>query len=293
MMGCLFILAFLLLLASSRAESSGADSLDAVLRDSALGALARLRRTGVAYRVPVPANLSGLEASVMRVRGGSLRGRGASFEGLTIPPNTTTSTPYAQRLMILHENLRNWSDSYFALPGYAFATPVIGFLAYNASVLDPIHAGKLEIDANGDPISIGFANFESLNPTMRCVRFGVDGSVRFDRVVAGNACLTNRTGHFAIVVPTMNSPSPAPEGARITRRGRRWKVWVVACGVGVGGVVLVGLVGVAVVKVMEYKKMEVGEEGEALGAMWVGRSRMPSAAPMIRTQPLIDDEHAP
>ncbi|KAK1281534.1 hypothetical protein QJS10_CPB22g00077 [Acorus calamus] len=216
-LACLFIHS---LAHTTRAESStAADSLDAFLRDSVRQALAR-GRAGVARAVPVPANLSGIEASVVSLKTSTLRSRGASFNGVLIPPNATKEMPRAQRLMFVYQNLRNWSDSYYALPGHKFMTPVIGFLAYDASK-------KIEINVTGHPIAIAFENFLLGDLRMRCVQFRIDGSTCIGELGGGgggggrNACLANDRGHFAIVVPMAEAGK------------ERWEVWVVVVG-GVG-----------------------------------------------------------
>ncbi|CAL9769261.1 unnamed protein product [Musa acuminata subsp. burmannicoides] len=266
------------------------ESLDSTIRDRAFDLLSR-GRTGVAYEVPLPSSLSGVRASVQRLRSGNLWSRGARLGSLHVPPRTTT-VPFVRRLVVVHQDLGNRSSSFFNVPGYSILAPVVGFLTYDASGGSTSNATrKLELRVLGDPISITFPRVTlpaGLNATIECARLGPHGSVvQLADAASDNACAATRTGHFTMVVPS-SVASSAPDTARETT----WRVWAVACGSGVVGLLLVGLVGMGIMRLTRNRKMEEmeqqAEEGEALGTTWAGRSKMPSAA-MSRTKAVMED----
>ncbi|CAL9118533.1 unnamed protein product [Musa acuminata var. zebrina] len=266
------------------------DSLDSTIRDRAFDLLSR-GRTGVAYEVPLPSSLSGVRASVQRMRSGNLWSRGARLGSLHVPPRTTT-VPFVRRLVVVHQDLGNRSSSFFNVPGYSLLAPVVGCLAYDATCGSTSNATrKLELRVLGDPISITFPRVTlpaGLNATIECARLGPHGSVvQLADAASDNACAATRTGHFTMVVPS-SVASSAPDTARETT----WRVWAVACGSGVVGLLLVGLVGMGIMRLTRNRKMEEmeqkAEEGEALGTTWAGRSKMPSAA-ISRTKAVMED----
>ncbi|XP_072980136.1 uncharacterized protein [Typha angustifolia] len=270
---------------STNTSTSTADSLNSTLRDYAFKALVR-RRTGQLYQVPLPSHLSGVTASVMRLRGGSLWSRGVNSTSFRIPPSIKT-VPYVTRLVIVFDDLGDSSSSYFRIPGYSLVAPVVGFLPYDASSLKEIEFAILK-----DPISVIFTNVslpEGVNPTAKCASFGPGGSLNVGDTAKNNVCTAKSTGHFTIVVPSAVRPP-------LAARASKWDVWVVGCGVGAVGLILVCLVGFGIFRLRRDRKMvsmqSKAEEGEALEIMWIGRSKMPSAV-MVRTQPLIEDGGAP
>ncbi|XP_077252055.1 uncharacterized protein LOC143891351 [Tasmannia lanceolata] len=301
------IFALLSLIPSSFGEISSnfsSESLDALLRDSAFKALDLRPRTGVLYRVPITSNLSGVEVYVTRLKSGSFWSRGENFSSIDIPRRVITM-PYVKRLAIVYQNLANWSSSYYSIPGYSLVTPIVGFFTYNASNLSLGSISKLDLRVTGDPISIKFPSIElpkGSNSTIKCARFDAGGSVVLSDITLPNVCLTMNQGHFSMVIPSIPSLTPGsaltpvPSPAKLPNKGRKWKVWVIAFGGIVGGLVLVGLVGLVIFKHMKKKKMRAMEkqadEGEALGSIWVNGSRMPSAT-AIRTKPVLEDETVP
>lgn len=283
----LFCSLFLSLFPSSTASPDIA-SLSLTIRDSAFGVLAR-RRTGVTYSVPLPADLSGVAASVERIRSGILWTAGVRLGSVTIPPRTTTE-PFVRRLAVVYQDLGNRSSSFFNdVHGYALASPVVGLKAYDAS----LHPGEeVELRVLGEPIMLAFPRVslpEGVNSTaaIKCMRLGA--AAELADAVSGNACVARGTGHFALAVAeaTLVAAESRPNGGR-----RRWMVWVASFG---GGVVVVG-VGIVMVRWRRRKRREsmerVAEDEAALGTVWAGRSKMPSAA-MCRTGPLIEEATAP
>lgn len=266
-------------------NNSSRDSLDALLQDYAFKSLAR-PHTGALYKASLPANLSGMEASVVRLRSGSFWTRGANFSSFHIPPRVMP-IPYVRRLAIVYQNLGNWSSYYYNVPGYSLVSPVVGFMAYDASNLSVNGITKTNLSVTGDPISVHFPHVllpEGSNLTTRCVTFSVGGSVFFSELTLPNVCHTRNPGHFSIVVHLKK------------KEERLWKWWVIGFGFGFVGLVLVGLVVTVLVKFAKMKKIkkmeEKADEGEAFKTIWIGRSKMPSAI-VTRTQPALENGYDP
>ncbi|XP_020097315.1 uncharacterized protein LOC109716344 [Ananas comosus] len=281
-----FFFFFLLSFAQTAHRNASFDSLDSVIRDHAFETILT-RRSGQLYQVPLPSNLSGIEASTVRLRGSYLWSSGANSTSFHIPPRTS-AVPFAKRLVLVFENFGNFSASYFSVPlNHTLATLVLGLLAYDASNLTSGATTELKFEVLGDSISITFHEFKlperMNNVTAKCASFGPNRSVRIHDLASENTCTATSTGHFAIVV---SSDIRRPEG-----RERGGVVLVIACGVGAVGLVLVGLVGIlGLVKLRRDKKREreIEEGGEGLGVVWVRRSKMPCAT-MVRTQAIIED----
>uniref|UniRef100_A0A5B7CC26 Non-specific serine/threonine protein kinase n=1 Tax=Davidia involucrata TaxID=16924 RepID=A0A5B7CC26_DAVIN len=263
-------------------DSYNPDSLDSFIHDYANKAIKK-PRTGILYNISLPANFSGMEVSIVRLRSGSFWTRGANFSYFHIPPRIIPM-PFVKRLAIVYENLGNWSSYYYNVPNYTFVTPVVGFGTYGASTKG---SAILKLSIMGDPILVHFPRIPE-NVTLKCVRFGTDGSVEFSNMTTPSVCIARDQGHFSIVVP-----SPAKKKKK---KERFWKWWVIGFGVGVVGLVLVALVGVLIYKLVRRKrigKMEKqSERSEALETMWVGMSKMPSATG-IRTQPMLENDYIP
>lgn len=296
----IFILSFFLSANGDGSSNFSRDSLDSLIRDYAFKVLNR-SHSGDLNQVPIPSNFSGVEASVTRQRSGSLWIRGADFSNLHIPRGSIPA-PFVKRIAIVQDNLGNWSSSYYDVPGYSLVTPVVGFLVYDASNLSSSNIRMVDLLAMMDSISISIpspALSRHVNLTMKCVRFNVDGSVHFSEIMLPNVCLTREHGHFSIVVPVSSlgpSPAPAPSPRRLKRNGRNWKVWVIAFGCAVIGLILAGFLVLTFCRFAKRKKInkmeKQSQEGEALEQVWIGGSRMPSAS-AIRTQPVLENENAP
>lgn len=293
---------------SRNSSRSPARSLDAILQDYAYQAFVR-PRTGIAYNGVVPSNLTGIRVSAMRLRSGSLRTRGvAMYREFRIPVGVIEQ-PYVERLVLVYQNLGNWSVVYYPLPDYVYLAPVLGLLAYDASNLSARNLPELDITASRMPISIQFLNVNSVpdGTVVRCVWFDLNGRVNFSDVVSGNLCSTFEQGHFSIVAEsTASAPSPAPPGGApneipVPRRGRRSNnstVWIIVGSV-VGGLLLLVLLGLLIPWVQRYKKRKkmqqmerASEAGEALHMTSVGTTKAPSAM-VTRTQPTLETEYVP
>ncbi|XP_010914367.1 uncharacterized protein [Elaeis guineensis] len=283
---------FLLSSGQSWSNISATDMLDSVIRDHAFQALER-HRTGVVYHISLPANLSGMTASVLRLRSSSLWRKGASFTAFHIPPGTT-AVPFVRRLVVVYQDWGNWSASYYNVTGHKLVGPVIGFLAYDAFNASSNTTMDLDFRVNGSAVSISFPGAalpKGSNSTAKCARFWPNGTVDLGDIESSNVCMTRSTGHFAIVVPLEDTDHSLVMGKR---KEKKWWLWVAAIGGGV--VALLSLIVVAMFKLVKKRKREQmvrqAEESEALEAIWIGRSRMPSAT-MIRSQPVLENGGAP
>lgn len=302
--------------AQSPESSSGpARSLDALLQDYAYRAFFR-PRTGIVYKGIVPSNITGIEVKAMRLRSGSLRTRGVPmYEEFQIPKGVVVS-PYVERLVLVYQNLHNWSAVYYPLNEYTYLAPVVGLLAYDASNLKAINLPELDINASGDSLSINFSDVRSVpdGSVAKCVWFDLHGEVSFSNVVEGSVCSTIQQGHFSIVVESI-APSPAPTspipgggggggtpnagpGPSGKKNENNSKVWIIVGSV-VGGLVLLVLLGLLALWVRKYKHRKnmqhmekAAEGGEALRMTSVGNTKAP-AAMVTRTQPTLENEYVP
>ncbi|KAK9193727.1 hypothetical protein WN944_004424 [Citrus x changshan-huyou] len=284
------------------AQSGSAPALDALLQDYAYRAFVR-PSTGIPVEGVVPSNLTGIKIAAMRLRSGSLRTRGVNmYKEFRIPMGVIES-PYVERLVLVYQNLGNWSGTYYPLPSYTYLAPVLGLLAYDASDLSAKNLPELDIRASGDPISIVFQDVMPApdGSVPKCVWFDLHGLVNFSNVVSGNTCLTVQQGHFSIVVesiaprPPPGSPPPPPPS-----KGKKSnsKVWIIVGSV-VGGLALLVLLSLLVLWLQKYKhrkKMQQMEKaadvGEALRMTPVGDTKAP-AAMVTRTQPVLENEYVP
>lgn len=298
-------------------DLGSARELDGLLQEYAFQAFTRPRtvRTGVVYDGEVPSNLTGVLVSGLRLRSGSLWTRGFSAYREFEIPMGVTEQPYVERLVLVYQNLGNWSMRYYPLEGYTYLAPVLGLLAYDASNLMAVNLPELDIRASGDPISIRFPRFTVPDGSVpRCVLIGLNGSVVFSNVMSDNVCTTFQQGHFAIVIESI-APSPSPvspvplapppplRSGPTSSGGNHGgvhgsRVWIIVGSV-LGGFVLLVLLGLFAMWVRKYKskkemqQMEkAADVGEALHMKNVGNTRAPSATG-TRTQPALETEYVP
>ena len=316
MMLCLLIwlswLPHLTAQSTSGSSRSPARALDSILQDYAYKAFVR-PRTGTPYDGSVPSNLTGIKIAALRLRSGSLFRRGAKYKEFSIPVGVS-ETPYVERLVLVYQNLGNWSARFYNLSGYTFLAPVLGLLAYDASNLSATNLPELNISATRNPISIKFSDVKAApaREAAKCVLFDLDGVPSFSNVTSDNECSTIQQGHFSIVAksiaPAPVSPGPAPSfqpppavpGAR--GEGKKGKnnseVWIIVGSV-LGGVALLGLLALLILWVQKFqqkKKMQqmerAAEVGEALHMTPIGSTKAPAAA-VTRTQPVLESEYVP
>ncbi|GAA0153996.1 hypothetical protein LIER_37783 [Lithospermum erythrorhizon] len=264
-----------------------ADSLDSFIRDYSFKKMVQ-PRTGRVYNISLPSNFSGIYVSVVRLRSGSFWNRGVSHSFFQIPPRVLPWPPVT-RFDIVYQNLGNWSSSYYNVPNHTFVAPVVGFSAYYSNSSEAAKE-KILLTVMGDPIQVHFSDVEvpeSSNVTVKCVRFGEDGKVELSNITNRNTCIFQSQGHFSIVVPSQE---------RKKKKARLWKWWVIGFAVGVVALVLLVLVVAIAYKVIKaniVSKLErESEKSEALGSIWIGVSKMPSATG-IRTEPVLEHSSVP
>ncbi|KAF3454778.1 hypothetical protein FNV43_RR05226 [Rhamnella rubrinervis] len=255
-----------------------ARSLDALLQDYAFRAFVR-PRTGIPYDAQVPINLTGIKASAMRLRSGSLRTRGIhSYKEFQIP-HGVVEQPFAERLVLVYHNLGNWSSLFYPLPGYSYLAPVVGLLAYDASNLSATNLPELDLRASEKPIW-----------------------VEFDNVMRGNVCSMIQQGHFSIVTESP-APSPAPSAESLPHswdnKGRVKSMVLKIVWSLLGGFILLILLGFLIVSVRgcrhgrKIQQMERAMDvGETLQMTSIGNTKAPLATG-TRTRPVLESHYVP
>ncbi|GJN01969.1 hypothetical protein PR202_ga19275 [Eleusine coracana subsp. coracana] len=252
----------------------------------------RRRKTGVAYPLPLPGGLSGVEVTVCRFRSGSLRRHGARrFGEFSLPPGLAVRGGGAAHLLAVRVNLGDLSSVYDAhaqRAGYRLASPVLGLMFYGPAAR-PNASATLEVDVTGAAIRV---NFSVAVPALRpgaaalCMAVGTNGTVTVTDVEPGsNVCHAADQGHFALVVggAADDGDSSGAGEAEVDGEASKWKLALFGAALGAGGTVLLGMVAVAVVTVRR-RKSEVAElerrayEEEALRVSMVGHVRALSAA---------------
>ncbi|KAI3805841.1 hypothetical protein L1987_21728 [Smallanthus sonchifolius] len=251
-------------------------------------------------------------AYTLRLRSGSLFTRGVPMYKEFKIPIGVIEQPYVERLVLVYQNLGNWSVIYYPLPGYIYLAPVLGLLAYDGSDLSSKNQPELEIQASDEPISIDFGSVRPAphgsNPM--CVWVDLHGQVNFTNVVSGNRCLAFKQGHFSIVVKSNSTPPSGPVSpplvppatSEVVRPDKNGgidsRVWAFVVYV-VGGCVLLVLLAVLVLWIRGYRrrkwthKMErAAEGGEPLHMTMIGSMKAP-AAMVTRTQPTLETEYVP
>ncbi|XVE64743.1 hypothetical protein DITRI_Ditri07aG0125800 [Diplodiscus trichospermus] len=259
------------------------DSLDSSLQDFAFRALVRHRpQTGALYKASLPANLSGVEVSIARIRSRTLWKYGANLSSFRIP-SKTIPVPHVRRVAIVYQNLGNWSSHYYRVPGYSLITSVVGFMVFDASNPRARSLRIISLDTMGKPISIHFSNLkcpDGMNSAAaRCAVFSTNGTIHISEMILPNVCYTSDEGHFSVVV--------------LQKRKRRPSYpWVIGVVLGFGGLVLISYLGLIFIRLLKTKRIQAMErqadEGEVFDSRWVGSSKMPSAT-VTRTQPVLEN----
>ncbi|XP_055831963.1 uncharacterized protein LOC129900905 [Solanum dulcamara] len=208
-----FLVPFLVGSESTSSDSSAKSSLDSLLQQYAFRELTRQRtRTGVPYDAYVPSSLTGIKISAVILKTHSLKRKVyGSYKNVFIPSGILEE-PYVKKLVLVYQNLANWSSFYYPLPGYTYLAPVFGILAYDAHNLYAKYLPDLDIQALEDPISIKFPYVKPVpeGSFPKCIYFYSNNLVEFGHVKDGNICETRIQGHFSIVAEVKVAPSPSP-----------------------------------------------------------------------------------
>ncbi|XWS50043.1 hypothetical protein CRYUN_Cryun12cG0054600 [Craigia yunnanensis] len=264
-------------------ENFANDSLDTFLQDFAFRALVRHRpHTGALYKANLPANLSGMEVSITRMRSRTLRKNGANLSSFHIP-SRSVPVPRVRRLAVVYQNLGNWSSHYYRVSGYSLITSVVGFMVFDASNTRAKSLRRISLDTMGKPISIHFSNLkypDGMNSAAaRCAVFSTNGTIHLSDMILPNVCYTSDQGHFSVVVP-------------LKRKQRPWYPWVIGVVLGFAGLVLTSYFGLVFIGILKTKRIQAMErqadEGVIFDSRWVRSSKMPFAT-VTRTQPVLEN----
>ncbi|XP_008452161.1 uncharacterized protein LOC103493266 [Cucumis melo] len=262
-------------------------SMDAFLQETAFKTLVRRRPyTGALYRASLPANLSGMEVSVVRLRSRRLWDKGANFSHFGIPSNTLP-VPHVRRLVIVYQDFGNWSSSYFKISGFSLLTPVVGFMVFNAtSNTEAKNITKLSITTLENRIEIHFPNLKlrlGKSSDTWCAQFDEDGMFHLIPMGSPDVCYSRKQGYFAVV-------------SKLKRKKKAWYLWMIGFVLGVGVMVVTGYAAMVTIRALKTKKIQIMEkqaDGDlVLESRWVGNSKMPSAA-VTRTMPVLENSSFP
>ncbi|KAL1222596.1 hypothetical protein V5N11_018964 [Cardamine amara subsp. amara] len=259
-------------------------SLSQSLENFALKALTTQHHTGALYRAILPENLSGIEVSIVRLTGKSLWNSGAKFSNVLIPARSV-SVPPARRVAIVYQNLGNWSNHWYTVPGYRLIASVLGFRVLDVSDQDNVKEISLRIKNHVEISFRGLTNEsdEKLLSRVRCVSFKAqtedEEASHISRMVLPGVCYGSSHGDYSVIEPLESDK----------KKVESWRVWIVGFVLGFG---LLGFLGIActmVIRMLRTNKIQVmmerdADDGEVFERRWVGGSKMPSAA-VTRTLP--------
>ncbi|XVF14708.1 hypothetical protein REPUB_Repub09cG0084700 [Reevesia pubescens] len=170
---------------------------------------------------------------------------------------------YVERLVLVYQNLGNWTMLYYSLPKYTYLALVLGFLAYNAFNLSTTNLLELDFKAFGDPIKIKFSyvQFALGGSVPMCVWFDLHGLVKFINLTSSKKCPTIQQWHFSTVTKSISPkmpPSP-PSRGKVKKIDR--KVWIII-GYIIGGLTLLVLLAFLILWACKCKKTKKMQEME-------------------------------
>nr|VDD40241.1 unnamed protein product [Brassica oleracea] len=261
-------------------------SLSQSLEDFALKTLTNQHHTGALYRAVLPNNLSGIEVSIVRLTGKSLWTSGARFSNVLIPARSV-SVPPARRVAIVYQNLGNWSNHWYTVPGYRLITSVLGFRVLDVSDHDNVKEISLKMK---NPVKILFRDLsdEKMLSRVSCVSFKAQNedkeAARISRMILPGVCYGSSHGDYSVIEPLEKDKK---------KKVALWRTWWWLCMVGLvlgfGVLWLLGFVCTMGLRILRTKKIQVmmereANDGEVFESRWVGGSKMPSAT-VTRTLP--------
>ncbi|KAE9597794.1 hypothetical protein Lal_00041417 [Lupinus albus] len=266
-------------------DNTDTKTLNSLLQDYALRSLIKhMPQTGALYDALLPQNLSGMNVSIVHLRSQRLYRKGANFSFFRIPPRTMF-IPNVRRLVIVYQNLGNWSSKFYNLPSYSLITSVVGFMVFDASNVTDIRVKNLNLNTMGQPITTHFPNvtiMHGTNSRVRCVAFSANGTYKVSSMTSPGLCYSKDPGYFSVVSPLETKPQPQ----------REWYVLVIGFVIGIFGLVAVVYAGFSCLRFVKAKRIEAIErhnnEDLVLESRWVGNSKLPSAA-VTRTKPAYEN----
>ncbi|XP_009596802.1 uncharacterized protein [Nicotiana tomentosiformis] len=248
----------------STLDSPAKSSIDSLLQEYAFKALSWPKtKTGTAYNGSVPSNLAGIRISALMLRRDSLKWRGYGYFNEFIIPTGITEEPHVTRIVLVYQNLGNWSSFYYPLHGYTYLTPVLGILAYDAMDMCAKNKPELQVHALEFPINIKFSNVQPApeGSLIKCFRFYSNNSVEFGNVTNGNECSTRKQGHFGIVAELKIAPSPSPS-ADGNNNQLSSTVWTIS--LGFVGFAFLGILYIVAQKFILVERRVVFEDSAAI-----------------------------
>ncbi|XP_028770347.1 uncharacterized protein LOC114727777 [Neltuma alba] len=286
---CLFSLPFL----AESANTCDPRSVDEFVLDNVNEEIA-YPHTGTLYNVSLPANFSGIQVSIVRIRTSTFWARGLNCSFVHFPPRIIPE-PNEKRMAMIYSSFGNLSSQYFNVPNHTILPPVLGFMAHvssNRTLIDPKKKKKMHLSILGDPIALRFPH--QINPKggksydrLICAKFDEKGFTEFSNMSGSYECEAPSQGHYALVVP-METKSNVVRGNRI------W--WKVGLGLGIVGMTVVGLCFVGIARLVKMRKIRRMEENsqrcEPFDTFWIGESKMPVAS-VTRTRPVLENDYAP
>ncbi|VYS63691.1 unnamed protein product [Arabidopsis thaliana] len=263
-------------------------SLSQSLENFAIKTLTTQHHTGALYRAILPENLSGIEVSVVRLTGKSLWNSGAKFSNVLIPERSV-SVPPARRVAIVYQNLGNWSNHWYTVPGYRLIASVLGFKVLDVSDQDNVKEISLKMK---NPVEVSFRDLpketdEKMLSRVRCVSFKAqtkdEEATHISRMVIPGVCYGSSHGDYSVIEPLENDKK------NVESWSTWWWLWIVGFVLGFG---LLGFVCTMGIRVSRAKKIQVmmerdANDGEVFESRWFGGSKMPSAA-VTRTLPELE-----
>ncbi|KAI5081340.1 hypothetical protein GOP47_0004523 [Adiantum capillus-veneris] len=286
------------------------EGVDTALRKYAFMTLSHAR-TGIIYNVSLPPFLNGILCQAMRVRAGSARRRGLSFNEFTIPQGMIVQTggPF---VIMVYRKIYNFT-LYSAPPGYAFAGPVVGIVIYtnlNTTLDDSPLPEMTVLSPNSSIVAKLDILYQTLNLPHNnsplpfgCAYYDINGTASFTNISTyPNICSFKILTDVAIIVPASviavpaSPPSPAPAMVGVSlptakHASNVWKIVVLAVVGGVVGLALLIAIIVMGLKVGDECQMtkmdEPPDDEETLQTSLIGHTRAPTAAG-VRTRPVLE-----
>ncbi|CAH8314286.1 unnamed protein product [Eruca vesicaria subsp. sativa] len=263
-------------------------SLSQSLEDFALKTLTNQHHSGSLYRAILPNNLSGIEVSIVRLTGKSLWNAGARFSNVLIPARSV-SVPPARRVAIVYQNLGNWSNHWYTVPGYRLITSVLGFRVLDVSDQDDVKEISLKMK---NPVEILFRELwdEKMLSRVSCVSFKAQNedkeAASVSRMILPGVCYGSSHGDYSVIEPLEKDKNKK----KVVVLWRTWWwLWMVGLVLGFGLLWFLGFVCTMGLRILSRKKIQVmmereANDGEVFERRWVGGSKMPSAT-VTRTLP--------
>ncbi|KAJ7523760.1 hypothetical protein O6H91_18G061900 [Diphasiastrum complanatum] len=278
-------------------------------------------RTGEMYNVALPSNLTGVNASAIRLRTGSLRRRGLALKEFLVPPGAAVNITTVRVLLVYRQF--NGINVY-SPKGYMLVSPVLGIRVYDAfNLSSKTPMPELDLTATGAPITvrIPFLSMARVSVPL-CAAFDSNGSVITTNVSSSpNVCSTFQLGDFALVVPAsalapapqpalspQSAASPAPlgflpqppsESPSFSAGGKHKgsNTWKIALGSTLGGIAFLSILALLAFLSLRYREKakmarmeQEAEHGETLQTAVIRETRAPTAG-SSRTRPTLETDY--